>query len=307
MVNREMELPQKPYAVAAMSGRRLDQAVKCLVIFALATGSIGCGSGDEGVSDKEVFGETAETGTPSRSSAIEGRFDAGGPKLYLKCTGKGSPTVVYLHSGVLQEGEAGHEQADSVAPILDDRRRFCAYDRANVGRSDDVPGRLTGEDTVRQLHALLRSAGVNGPYVLLGPTTGGAIADLYTARYPKDVAGMVLLASTLPAYPEIGAVARPGHWRTEAEHLDRRATFRAVGRIQGQTRKIPVTYIHAAVPRPQVVEAAMRRAQREFVARFSPGRSIVVTGVSVPHDMARAIPERVAREVEGVIAATKQR
>ena len=274
---------------------------------ALATAGVGCGSGNDGVSDKEVFGDTTETGALSRTSTLEGRFDVGTHKLYLKCTGNGAPTVVYLHSGVLREGEPGHEQARSVASILDDRRRVCAYDRANVGRSDDVPGRLTGKDTVRQLHALFASAGLHGPFVLFGPTTGGAIADLYTARYPKDVAGMVLLASTLPSYPEIGAVARPGHWRTEAEHLDRRATFREVGRVQGQRRKIPVTYIHAAVARPQSVEAAMRTAQRAFVARFSPGRSIVVTGVPVPHDMATAIPERVAREVERVIAATKQR
>ncbi len=290
-----------------MSGRRLDQTVKCLLMFALATGSVGCGSGDDGVSDKDVFGDTTKTGTPSSSSALEGRFDAGDHKLYLKCTGKGSPTVVYLHSAVLQAGDPGHEQAGRVPSILHDRYQVCVYDRANVGRSDEVPGRLTGEASVRDLHALLGSAGVEGPYVLLGPTTGGAIADLYAARYPKDVAGMVLLASTLPAYPGIGAVPRPGEWRTEAEHLDRLATFRQVGQVQGQRRKIPVAYIHAAVSRPQRVEAAMRRAQRAFIARFSPGRLIVVTGVPVPHDMAAAIPERVAREVERVIAAAKQR
>ena len=285
----------------------MDQTVKCFLMLVLATGSAGCGSGDDGVSDKDVFGDTAQTGTPSSSSALEGRFDAGEHKLYLKCTGKGSPTVVYLHSAVLQAGDPGHERAGRVPSILDDRYRVCVYDRANVGRSDEVPGRLTGEDGVRDLHALLRSAGVEGPYVLLGPTIGGAIADLYAARYPREVAGMVLLASTLPAYLEIAAVARPGDWRTEAEHLDRLATFRQVGQVQGQRRKIPVTYIHAAVSRPQRIEAAMRRAQRAFVARFSPGRLVVVTGVPVPHDMAAAIPERVAREVERVIATAKQR
>ena len=160
---------------------------------------------------------------------------------------------------------------------------------------------------MRDLQALLESARVKGPYVLLGPTTGGAIADLYGARYPKNVAGMVLLYSTLPDYLEIGAIQRPADWRTEAEHLDRLAILRELEQVQGQRREIPVTYIHAAVSRPPGVEAAMRRAQREFIARFSPGRLVVVTGVPVPHDMARAIPERVAREVERVIAAVKQR
>jgi len=290
-----------------MSGRGLNRTVKCLVVFTLAAVSVGCGSGDDDVSDKDVFGDTTKTGTASSRSALEGRFDAGDHKLYLKCTGKGSPTVVYLHSAALRAGDPGHEQAGRLPSILADRYRVCAYDRANVGRSDRVPGRLTGDDSVRDLHALLGSAGVKGPYVLLGPTTGGAIADLYAARYPKEVAGMVLLASTLPPYLEIGAISRPGNWRTEAEHLDRLTTFRQLGQVQAQRLKIPVTYIHAAVSRPRRVEAAMRRAQRAFIARFSPGRLIVVSGVPVPHDMAAAIPERVAREVERVIAASKQR
>ena len=254
-----------------------------------------------------MFGDTTKTGTPSRSSALEGRFDAGDHKLYLKCTGNGSPTVVYLHSAVLQAGDPGHEQAGRVPSLLDDRYRVCVYDRANVGRRDKVPGRLTGDDSVRDLHALLGSAGVEGPYVLFGPTTGGAIADLYAARYPRDVVGMTLLAATLPTYPEIGAVARPGDWRTEAERLDRLATLRQVARVQGQRRKTPVTYIHAAVSRPLRVEAAMRRAQRAFIARFSPGRLVVVSGVPVPHDMAASIPERVAREVDRVIRTARKR
>ena len=47
-----------------MSGRRLGQTVKCLLLLALATGSsVGCGSGDDELSDKEVFGDTTTTKT----------------------------------------------------------------------------------------------------------------------------------------------------------------------------------------------------------------------------------------------------
>lgn len=275
-------------------------------MLAAATGTAGCGSDEDGVSDEEVFGSKTETNARSSPSKIEGRFDAGGHKLYLKCTGKGSPTVVYLHGGVLQPGDPGHERAGRVPSFLDDRYRVCVYDRANVGRSDDVPGRLTGMDSVKDLHALLGSAGVKGPYVLLGSTLGGAISDLYAARYPKDVAGMVLLASTLPAELEMGGGPPPGGWRTETEHVDRPATYRQAGRIQAERRRIPVTFMAATTPLPQRIQAAIRRAQREFLARFSPGRLVVVTDVPVPHDMAATIPARVAREVERVIAAAKR-
>lgn len=299
-----------PYAVAAMGCRRSDQMVTCLLMVALVAGSVGCGS-DDGVSDKELFGGTTKTDTPSSSSPVKGRFDAGDHKLYLKCTGKGSPTVVYLHGSVQQEGDPGHERAGRVPSLLDDRHRVCVYDRANVGRSDDVPGRVTGMDSARDLHALLGSAGVKGPYVLLGSSLGGAISDLYAAAYPRDVAGMVLLDSTLPAYLEMykrfyppGAGPQPGEWRNETEHLDRLATFRQAGKVQWQRPKIPVTYIAAAVSLPKQIEAEIRRAQLAFVARFSPGR-LIVADAPVPHDMAAAIPKRVAREVERVIAAAK--
>ena len=50
---------QKPYSVR--DTRRLGQTVKCLLVLALATGSVGCGSGDGDVSDKEIFGDTTTT------------------------------------------------------------------------------------------------------------------------------------------------------------------------------------------------------------------------------------------------------
>ena len=293
-----------------MNGRLSRQLSVFVVMVSLGVAG-GCGSGDEGVSDEEVFGDRTEADAPSRPAAIEGRFDVGGHKLYLKCTGKGSPTVVFLHGSVREEGEAGHERAGRIPALLDARRRVCVYDRANVGRSDSVRGRLTGKDSAHDLHALLRAAGVQPQFVLLGASLGGAISDLYAATYRKDVAGMVLLDSTLPAYLDMykrlfppGSGPQPDEWQREAEHLDRLALFRQAGEVQGHRRKIPVTYIAAAVSLPPKIETAIRRAQRAFVARFSPGRMVVV---DAPHDIAGTIPERVAREVERVSAAAPQR
>ena len=45
---------------------------------------------------------------------------------------------------------------------------------------------------------------------------------------------------------------------------------------------------------------AIRRIQRQYVGRFSPGRLVPV---ATPHYMEPLIPERIAREVERVIAA----
>lgn len=64
---------------------------------------------------------------------------------------------------------------------------------------------------------------------------------------------------------------------------------------------IPLTFIgtYDLPPDPQMA-AAVRRGQRAFVNRFSPGRLI---RLDVPHYMEPVIPERIAREIERVIDA----
>jgi pimeloyl-ACP methyl ester carboxylesterase len=96
-----------------------------------------------------------------------------GHKLHLRCVGTaspGSPTIVYLH-GLGGDGS----DVESINTQLASQARVCTYDRLNVGRSDSDPGRHTGADSVRDLHALLEAAGVPGPYLLVGfsfpPTT----------------------------------------------------------------------------------------------------------------------------------------
>ena len=82
--------------------------------------------------------------------------------------------------------------------------RVCAYDRpgtvgpfsddpAQYSRSDPVPQPHAPEDTVADLHALLKAAAVPGPYVLAGHSLGGAYARLYAATYPDAVVGVVLI------------------------------------------------------------------------------------------------------------------
>ncbi|HXH94146.1 MAG TPA: alpha/beta fold hydrolase, partial [Thermoanaerobaculia bacterium] len=48
------------------------------------------------------------------------------------------------------------------------------------------------------LHTLLARAGEPGPYVLVGHSFGGLYVLNFAARYPEQVAGMVLLDSTSP-------------------------------------------------------------------------------------------------------------
>jgi pimeloyl-ACP methyl ester carboxylesterase len=76
--------------------------------------------------------------------------------------------------------------------------RVCAYDRAGQGWSDDAAGAQDGLAVAADLHTLLGRAHETGPYLLVGHSAGGSYAMIYAARYPDQVAGMVLLDSTTP-------------------------------------------------------------------------------------------------------------
>jgi pimeloyl-ACP methyl ester carboxylesterase len=60
---------------------------------------------------------------------------------------------------------------------------------------------------VFELHALLAAMRIPGPYVLVGHSMGGLNARLYTEKYPDDVAGLVLAASTHES-ARLGVVGR---------------------------------------------------------------------------------------------------
>ena len=71
--------------------------------------------------------------------------------------------------------------------------RVCAYDRANLGRSDLDPGPRTVKDVADDLVTLLHVAKVPGPYVFVGGSFGGNIVGVLAANHPDEVAGIVFV------------------------------------------------------------------------------------------------------------------
>jgi len=121
------------------------------------------------------------------SGPYSGRFDIGGRKLFLDCTGSGSPTVVF-QGGLTTDWV---DVQNRVARFT----RACSYDPANTlwGRSDPAPTPRTAKDVVADLHALLAAANVPGPYVLAGHSDGGLFVQLYASEHPDEVKGLVLI------------------------------------------------------------------------------------------------------------------
>ena len=129
--------------------------------------------------------------------------DVGDHRLRIDCTGVGSPTIV-LESGL---GESSFYWARIKAAIAT-TTRVCVYDRAGRGWSESAPGPRDGLAVAADLHTVLAKSGNPGPYVLVGHSSGGVYARIFAAKYPDEVAGMVLLDAqppdpftSLPGYP----------------------------------------------------------------------------------------------------------
>jgi pimeloyl-ACP methyl ester carboxylesterase len=117
----------------------------------------------------------------------------GGRRLYLKCEGHGTPTVI-LEAGRGGTADGWIEVQDAVARIT----RTCAYDRAGLGNS--LPGPGHGEtDQIADLQRLLRHAKLPAPYVLVGAGYGGSLVRRYADVHPSETRGLVLIGA--PVHP----------------------------------------------------------------------------------------------------------
>lgn len=121
-------------------------------------------------------------------------IDVGGWRLHLNCTGRktgNTPTVVL-------EAGSGDFSIDwkLVQPQVTRFARVCSYDRAGAGWSDLGPRPRTMKQIVYELHTALEKSGEKGPFVLVGQSLGGLLIRVYADKYPKEVAGMVLVDST---------------------------------------------------------------------------------------------------------------
>src|SRR5215212_6370425 len=99
-------------------------AMVAVVLSSAATATIAASPSQNNLSAKSSFGKNKD---------FAGLVDlGGGPKMYLECQGKGSPTVV-LVSGGGDRTETWSKTLDPskqpVLPAIGETNRVCAYDR----------------------------------------------------------------------------------------------------------------------------------------------------------------------------------
>ena len=214
---------------------------------------------------------TISLDVPLTDAAERGNFAGlvelgGGRKMYLKCSGRGSPIVVLVGGlrASADDWSISNKSKPTVFSEVGKFTRVCACDRPGTpvgekpSRSDPVPQPSTAKDAVADLHALLSASGKAGPYVLVGHSYGGLIVRLYASTYPKDVSGLVLIDALSEGLqdaetPQQWAIQRKLIQNDDPENL---ALYPALERIDVDRSCYQIRAAPALHPMPIVVLSA---------------------------------------------------
>ena len=153
-----------------------------------------------------------------------------GRRLNIRCTGSGSPTIVFE-----QGGEGMIFNWARVLPAVAALTRVCVYDRGGFGWSDPPRYPVTARSVTDDLHALLMRAGVRSPIILVGHSIGGFYATMFADRFPDEVAGLVLVdpgfSGQDPDWPADARIRQQADMRRGEAGLLRCAELARTGRL----------------------------------------------------------------------------
>lgn len=243
-------------------------------------------------------------------STVEGLVAVDGHDIYARCTGTGSPTVVYFTGWAPDFSKRGVEAIGPIEAADAGKHRICSYERRNTGRSASVAGTQTPQDVVSDVDGVLGKLGEKGPFVLLGASFGGLVAGAYAVAHPDRTAGVLLLDASIPddylneVRNHFQGMCLPANRQDDAwasqEKLDNCALAKWAYDRRAKEPDVPLTYLAAKDRDPS--DVALDPLRKAFVTRWSPG---VFTIVDAPHWMDEADPELVVRNLDTVIAAAR--
>lgn len=145
--------------------------------------------------------------------------DVRGRQLAVQVRGTGPTVVLEMGAGFGGIGPYWHGVDAELASFC----RVVTYDRAGLGGSDRIDGYPTMEERAQDLAALVDALGIHEPALFAGWSLGGLILQVFAARFPERVGGLLLIDPTPPDFFE------------KASPLGRRAitaAFGAINRVQ---------------------------------------------------------------------------
>lgn len=99
-----------------------------------------------------------------------------------------APVIIFENGmGVdLKNWNKVFDQISAFAPVL-------AYDRAGLGKSQDLYQLPTIKLVSQNLHSILKALNIPPPYLLVGHSMGGVYIRGYAGLYPEEIAGLVFV------------------------------------------------------------------------------------------------------------------
>lgn len=180
-------------------------------------------------------------------------IEVNGRELCIRQRGAG-PTVVLEAGGAGNgSGEVWGEFADRLAASA----TVLTYDRAGSGRSDG-PQHRTVAAMADDLAGLLRITGTSTPVVVVGWSSGGLVAQLFAARYPELLSGLVLVDPSVS--PPAGQL--PAEVRTAMSAAQARV-FAIAARL-GLFRTARGERLIERMAGPEISPAGLRFAKRQW-------------------------------------------
>lgn len=239
--------------------------------------------------------------------------DIGLYSLHLYCTGDPSAKPVV----VVSPGSSGNVVDWSlVQPEVAKFARICVYDRFGSGWSFGNPQGQTYQEESKDLHTLLQNAGIEGPYVLVGHSYGGAVMQVYASLYPQDVVGMVQVDVVTRGmdsrYPEkflqtlqinrqvISAFSTPGLFRL-MNWFGMSTTVPAFEKLPSDLREMAYALAYnSRMGMNMKAEQATRQARDELFmsAKPLPDVPIIVVVRDMPDSIQGAVDDETAQQTE---------
>lgn len=252
-----------------------------------------------------------EAATPLPPAPIAATlYDVAGKTLALTCQGSGAPTVLF-DAGLGNDATAWA----AIAPQIAELTSVCLWDRPGLGQSSGPVAETSGA-AVADLHALLQTADVPPPYVLVGHSYGGQNMRLFATTYPDEVVGMVLVDALHEDYLQRLREIEPVQTESLAEFVNQgpepvdiaasSAELHAAGPVPDLPAVVITRGISAFPPEKPTVATEMlwQELQRDLASRLPRAELVVAaqSGHNIPVDQ----PEVVVAAIEQVLVAVRE-
>ena len=148
---------------------------------------------------------------------------------------------------------------------------------------------------------LLTEIGGGGPYLLVGHSYGGLLAEMYAATYPAEVSGLVLVDATLTLEttldPPSTVPAVKAEMNDNGENLDAYEGYAQARRLEADLPDIPVTYI-LAEEMDLPAEWSPREYRRRVVAWIDSLPRGELVSCPCDHHIPRSAPALIAQTIQ---------